>query len=259
MEEKSERTAPQMIFSSLQNVYGIIRFAFLISDQIFRPPFRFFLILKEIEFAGVKSIPIIAITSIFLGMVFTLHSIRAFSIVRMEGLVGPSVVLSFVRELASGFGALIITGRVGAAYTSKIGTMKITEQLDVLFLMGISPLHYIVVPKIIALMIIMPLVYFFFIFFGIIGGIISAYMYSIDHNLFLKDVSNWVDLSDVILGVVKSSVFGSTIAITSCYFGTTVVGSAESVGEKTTESIVYTIILVFILNYLISALYYAIK
>lgn len=118
------------IFRSIINdALGIFAFSGIVLREIVKPPFRFSLLYKEIEFCGMKSIPIIFITATFLGMVFTLHSIRAFSLARMESLVGPSVVLSFARELASGFSALIITGRVGSAYCSKIGTMKITIRI----------------------------------------------------------------------------------------------------------------------------------
>lgn len=242
----------------IANFWGILVFSFQALREIVKPPYRFSLIFKEIEFSGVRSLPIIAITSIFLGMVFTLHSIRAFSIVKMESMVGPSVMLSFARELASGFSGLIVTGRVGAAYCSQIGTMKITEQLDALYMMGIFPVHYVAVPKIIALAIVMPLIYFFFMFLGMIGGIISASMYSIEPFLFLKDVHSWVGIDDLVLGIVKSSAFGMTIGFTSCYFGFITQGSTEAVGQKTTESIVYSMVIIFIVNYIISSLYYAI-
>jgi phospholipid/cholesterol/gamma-HCH transport system permease protein len=245
------------IFRSIINdILGIFTFSGIILKEIAKPPFRFSLLYKEIEFCGMKSIPIIFITSTFLGMVFTLHSIRAFSLAKMESLVGPSVVLSFARELASGFSALIITGRVGSAYCSKIGTMKITEQIDALSVMGISPTHYVAVPKILAVSISMPIIYFLFIVFGIFGGIISAASYNIDAELFLKDVHNWVDIEDIILGATKSFSFGLTIGIVSCYFGFSAKGSAEAVGERTTESIVYTMVAIFILNYIISYLFY---
>ncbi len=244
--------------SILKNTVGIFIFSIYTIRQIFKLPFRFGLILKEIEFSGVRSLPIIAITSVFLGMVFTLHSIRAFSIVKMEGLVGPSVMLSLARELASGFGGLIVAGRVGAAYCSQIGTMKITEQLDALTVMGISPIHYVVVPKVIALGFVMPFIYFFFMFLGMIGGIISASIHSIEPTIFLKDVHAWVELKDIILGMSKSSAFGATIGFVSCYFGFITEGSAEAVGYRTTESIVYTTVIIFIINYIISSLYYSI-
>lgn len=243
----------------ISNFLGIILFSLQSFREILRPPFRFSLVFKEIEFSGVRSLPIIAITSVFLGMVFTLHSIRAFSAVGMESLVGPSVMLSFARELASGFAGLIITGRVGAAYCSQIGTMKITEQLDALYIMGISPIQYVAVPKIVALAIVMPLIYFFFMFLGMIGGMISASFYSIEPFLFLKDVHGWVEIEDLVLGVVKSSAFGMTIGFTSCYFGFITAGSTEAVGQRTTESIVYSMIIIFIVNYVISSLFYLIK
>lgn len=245
-----------MIFERL---FGLFSFSLQIIKEVVRPPLRFSLILREIEFSGIRSLPIIATTSIFLGMVFTLHSIRAFSLARMEALVGPSVILSLARELASGFSGLIITGRVGAAYCSQIGTMKITEQLDALYTMGISPVQYVAVPKIMALSIVMPAIYFFFLFLGMIGGIISASMYSIDPTMFLKDVQRWVKVSDLILGVIKSSVFGTTIGLISCYFGFITTGSTEAVGQKTTESIVYSMISIFVLNYIVSSIFYALK
>ncbi|GBD02830.1 putative phospholipid ABC transporter permease protein MlaE [bacterium HR19] len=243
----------------VRDIVGILIFSFQLLREIFRPPYRISLILREIEFAGVKSLPIIALTSVFLGMVFTLHSIRALSLARMETLVGQSVMLSFARELASGFGGLIITGRVGSAYCSKIGTMKVTEQIDALYLMGISPVHYVAVPKVIALMISMPLIYFFFIILGMIGGIISAQAYGIDPSMFLKDVHSWVGISDILLGITKSMSFGLAIGITSCYFGFSARGSSEAVGERTTESIVFATVMIFILNYIISRIYYLIR
>lgn len=242
--------------SFIENLLGIILFFFQTSREVIRPPYRFSLIFKEFEFVGVRSLPIIAITSAFLGMVFTLHSIRAFSLARMEMLVGPSVMLSFARELASGFSGLIITGRVGAAYCSQIGTMKITEQLDALAVMGISPSHYVAVPKIIALTVTMPLIYFFFLFIGMIGGIISASLYSIEPTLFLKDIHIWVKPRDLLLGVVKSAAFGTIIGFTSCYFGFKTEGSAEAIGRRTTESIVYSMVIIFVVNYIISSLFY---
>ena len=241
------------------NLGGILIFTGLFLKEVLKPPYRFSHILREIEFAGVKSIPLIGLTAVFLGMVFTLHSIRALSLARMESLVGPSVMLSLARELASGFGGLIITGRVGSAYCSKIGTMKVTEQIDALSVMGISPVHFVAVPKILALAISMPIIYFFFLFLGLIGGFISASAFGIPPSLFVKDIPSWVKISDIALGIVKSSVFGMIIGISSCYFGFAAQGSAEEVGEKTTESIVYATILIFITNYIISTLYYTFR
>jgi phospholipid/cholesterol/gamma-HCH transport system permease protein len=248
-----------LILNLIYNFGGIIFFVFLFLREVFKPPYRFSQILREIEFAGIKSIPLIAITAIFLGMVFTLHSIRALSLARMEALVGPTVMLSFARELASGFAGLIVTGRVGSAYCSKIGTMKVTEQIDALSVMGVSPIHFVVVPKILALAISMPLIYFFFLALGLLGGFISASAFGIPPSLFVKDIPSWVEISDLILGVIKSSVFGMVIGLSACYFGFSTKGSAEEVGEKTTESIVYATILLFVSNYIISTLYYAFK
>ena len=239
-------------------VGDVFIFLFRILITAFKRPHRIKLFLKEFEFSGTQSLPIILVTSSFTGMVFSLHSSYAFGLFKAETLVGPSVALSLIRELGGVLTALMVAGRVGSAYSAQIGSMKVTEQIDALHSMAVNPIHYLAVPKALALFLATPMLYIIFIGLGLLGGFFVAVTAGdIPSGLFWRDIPRFVKIKDLWVGILKSSVFGVIIATISCYFGFKVEGGAEEVGKASTKSIVTNSILIFLTNFIISSMFFA--
>lgn len=246
------------MFKLIEEMGSTTLFLFKVIKLIPKPPFRFRLMIKQFEFTAYQSTGIIFLTALFMGMVFSLHSSYAFGLFGAEALVGPSVVLALTREISGVFTGLMVAGRVGSAFAAELGTMRVTEQIDALHAMGVNPLHYLVVPRLVSLVIASPLLYIIFTGVGILGGVfVAATASDIPPSLFLRDVQNFVDLEDLFIGLLKASIFGLSIATISCYFGFNVKGGAEEVGKASTKSIVANSVAILILNYIISSLFFA--
>ncbi len=219
------------------------------------PPYRFSVLLKQMEFIGVQSTFIISLTGLFTGMVFALQSSHAFKLFGAENLIGPSVALSLARELGPVLTALMVTGRAGSAMAAELGTMRVTEQIDALYAMGINPLQYLVVPRLIAAVLMLPLLVGIFNFLGIIGAyLLGVYILNLNPQEFLDRVIYLVDFEDLYMGLVKSMCFGAIIAVVSCYKGFYTSGGAEGVGRAATQSVVIASVSVLVSDYFLTAL-----
>lgn len=225
--------------------------------QIFVPPFRrkdFFVQMYKI---GVLSFPIVFLVSLFTGMVLALQS--AYQLTRMNAQIYISglVALSMVRELGPVLTALIIAGRVGASITAELGTMKVTEQLDALETLAANPVKYLVVPRFLALCVMLPLLTAYSDLIGIIGGyLIGVYKLLIGPTIYMKMTFDSMVLKDVFTGLFKSFIFAIIISIISCYEGFVTEGGAEGVGKATTLSVVTSFILIIAADCLFTALFY---
>ena len=219
------------------------------------PPYRLGLFFKQMDFVGVGSIVIIAITGFFTGAVFTLQSNLAFRNFGAEGFTGATVALSLTRELSPVLTGLMVTGRAGSAMAAEIGSMRVTEQIDALEVMAVNPVQYLVTPRILAGILMLPLLTMTYNVIGMLGSWLVGVKYlGIDDNVFWTRVWLYVDPDDILTGLIKASVFGLIIATVGCYRGFHAGGGAEGVGHATTRSVVITSVSILISDYFITSL-----
>jgi len=224
---------------------------------IFRPPFDLRNLLKQIEEVGIKSIPVVLITGAFTGMVLALQSYTGFKRFNAEAFVGTVVALSMTRELGPVLSGLMVSGRVGSAMAAELGTMQVTEQIDALYTLATNPIKYLIVPRFLASLIIMPILTIFADVVGILGGyLVSVNLLGSNPTVYLRRTYDYLDLEDVYIGLLKACVFGMIIAIIGCYQGFNTQGGAEGVGKATTRAVVMSSLLILVANYFITALFF---
>ncbi len=225
--------------------------------QVFVPPLRKKDIFAQMYKIGVLSLPIVFLVSLFTGMVLALQSAYQLTKMNAQIYISSLVALSVVRELGPVLTALIIAGRVGASITAELGTMKVTEQIDALQTMAANPVKYLVVPRFLALCIMLPLLTVYADFIGIIGGyLIGVYKLLIGPTIYIKMTFDTLVLKDLFTGLTKSFVFAVIVCIVSCYEGFRTKGGAEGVGKSTTLSVVTSFILIIAADCLFTALFY---
>jgi phospholipid/cholesterol/gamma-HCH transport system permease protein len=219
----------------------------------FTLPFRLKVLVDEIEFVGNGSLFIICLTSLFTGAVIAYQSWLALSIVGSESIVGVSTALALLRELSPVMTAIVVAGRAGAAMAAKIGIMRVTSQIDALELMAISPMEYLVSPKVLASIICVPLLCAVFSLIGNVGGyIVGVGICGIDPGIYVEKMRSFVDPLDLLHGTVKALVFGFLISGISCYKGYKASNGAEGVGRATNESVVASIVTILVLDYFLT-------
>jgi phospholipid/cholesterol/gamma-HCH transport system permease protein len=222
---------------------------------IFRPPLDTRNLLKQIEYVGVKSIPVVLITGGFTGMVLALQSYTGFKRFNAEAFVGTVVALSMTRELGPVLSGLMVSGRVGSAMAAELGTMQVTEQIDALYTLAINPIKYLVVPRFLATLIVMPILTAFADVLGILGGyLISVLLLGSNPTIYLRRTYDYLDLEDIYFGLLKACIFGMIIATIGCYQGINTRGGAEGVGKATTNAVVISSLLILVANYFVTAL-----
>jgi phospholipid/cholesterol/gamma-HCH transport system permease protein len=217
---------------------------------LFRRPFRMRLFLEQMEFIGVGSLPIIMLVGFFSGAVTALQGITALAMFDQQRWVGYAVGVSLARELAPVFTALMITARAGSAMATELGSMRITEQIDALTTFAVNPVHYLVTPRVVASILMLPVMTMVFNVLGLLGGyVISILVYQIDLGQVLELFRHWVDPVDYVQGLIKSVIFGIAMALAACYQGFNVRGGAKEVGRATTAAVVSSSVSVLILDY----------
>lgn len=219
-------------------------------------------ILPNFYAVGVSSLPVVALTGTFIGMVLAVQSYYQFKAIGMETKLGGVINMSLVRELGPVLAATMLAGRVGSAMAAVLGTMRVTEQVDALISMGANPIHYLVVPRFLACLLLIPALTIMADFMGIVGGYFyCVVIIGIDHSQYLQNSREFVGGFDFFSGVFKSLFFGATIAIVSCYRGFHCQPGAEGVGRAATEAFVLSFVLILlldlILNILLDALYFS--
>ncbi|MCS7233431.1 MAG: ABC transporter permease [Synergistetes bacterium] len=232
---------------------------FRIFKWVLRGKWEFSSLKEQMSRVGVDSLPLIVITFAFAGMVIAVQMVDQFIRFGAESLIGGIIGLSISRELAPVMTALIVTGRVGASFAAEIGTMKVTEQIDALEVMGVDPVNYLVVPRFLACTFMLPVLTIFSDFVGIIGGYFVVMTREVNVMVYKTSLSELMDPIDVIGGLIKSSVFGGTIALVSCYAGMNASGGARGVGVMTTAAVVVSNMLILVLNYFLSVLIFSLR
>ena len=224
---------------------------------IFRKPFSFRSVIYQMLEIGVNSIPVIIITSLSTGMVLALQTGISLEqkIQGMSQFMGGIVAISMTRELGPVLTSLIVTGRVCSAIAAEIGTMKVTEQIDALHTLATNPVQYLSVPRLLAAVVMLPILALFSDFIGIIGGLfVSTTKLSMSSTSYIDNVFLYLKFRDVTNGLIKAVVFGGIIAVVGCHMGFRTSGGAEGVGRSTTRAVVLASMLILIFDYILTAL-----
>jgi phospholipid/cholesterol/gamma-HCH transport system permease protein len=240
------------VFRGIEQVGAVASLGAEVARWAIRPPYRLSNIFAQFDFVGVGSILIVALTGIFTGMVFAHQSARAFELFQAESLVGPTVALTITRELAPVFTALMVTMRAGSAMCTELGTMRVTEQVDALETMAVSPVQYLLVPRVLAGLCMVPILTVIFDSSGLYGGyFVSVTIKGLSAGTWLTRTQQWLDPEDIAEGLIKAAVFGLTVSLVCCYKGFNASGGAKGVGQSTTEAMVASALAIFILDYLV--------
>jgi phospholipid/cholesterol/gamma-HCH transport system permease protein len=235
---------------------SLLTFGFESMRWLLKRPFRFGEIIRQIEFVGNQSIFIIFLTGLFTGMVFAFQAWTGFKIVNAENLVGATTALAIVRELGPVLCGLIISARAGGAMAARLGTMRVTEQIDALEVMGIEPRNYLVAPRIVAATIGMPLLVAVFDFVSMIGAwLFSVKFLELDEGVFWDKISQWTDPKDLIEGMLKGAIFGFMFAIICTYTGFNTEGGAKGVGDATNKGVVTSMVAIIVADFFITKVY----
>ena len=202
--------------------------------------------------------PVVALTTIFAGMVIALQSYSGFSRFGAESAVASVVLISVTRELAPALSALMVAGRIGAAMAAEIGTMRVTEQIDALTTLSTNPFKYLIAPRVIASVIVLPVLVMIGDVIGIFGGyVVGVYQLGFNPANYIKSTIDNLQALDITTGLVKAAVFGFIIAVMGCYNGYKSKGGAQGVGDATTNSVVSSSILILIFNYIITGMFFS--
>lgn len=215
-------------------------------------------IISQMSHLGVDSLTIVSLTLLFTGVVFTLQTAHEFIRFGAQATVGGVVSIAIGRELGPVLVGVVCAGRVGAAITAEISTMKVTEQIDALKVMAVSPTNYLIVPRMLACMLVVPVLTIFGDVIGVIGGWAVAVFYSgLTSHTFVHSIEVFAKIFDLTGGLIKAIFFGNVIAVLGCYYGLTCPNGAEGVGIATTKTVVSSIIAIFVLNAILTFVLYS--
>ncbi|MCW3477010.1 MlaE family ABC transporter permease [Limobrevibacterium gyesilva] len=223
-----------------------------------RPPFYGRMFLRALIEIGYFSLPVVALTAVFTGMVLALQSSTGLSRFAADSAVASLVVLSVTRELGPVLAGLMVAGRVGAAMAAEIGTMRVTDQIDALTTLSTNPMKYLVAPRLLAGLIALPLLVVIADILGVLGGFIIAILkLGFNSGIYLNNTLNFLETQDVVSGLAKAAVFGFLISLMGCYHGYNSRGGAQGVGAATTSAVVAASVLILAFDYVLTELFFA--
>ncbi|HXH37512.1 MAG TPA: ABC transporter permease [Thermoanaerobaculia bacterium] len=241
---------------ALSYLGGLTDLAVQTIQQFVRGPVDREVVIAQFDQIGVRSISIVAITSLFIGMVLALQTAYSLSDFGGSLFIGKVVSLSLVRELAPVLMALMVGGRVGAGIAAELGTMKVTEQIDALRALATNPVRKLVVPRVLATTVMMPMLTLLACFIGILGGLIIAVgSLHLSSNFYIRSVIETVKYNDLASGVGKTFFFGFAIGLIACFNGLSTTGGADGVGRSTTATVVTASITVLIMDFFLTKLF----
>ncbi|AFY93985.1 MlaE family lipid ABC transporter permease subunit [Chamaesiphon minutus] len=221
--------------------------------HILRGKFNYANIVEQMALVGPESLLIALVTATTIGMVFTIQVAREFINIGAGQIVGGVLSLALTRELAPVLTAVVLAGRVGSAFAAEIGTMKVSEQIDALYILKTDPVDYLVIPRLVACCVMLPLLTVLSIVTGMIGGLIVATsLFGMPARVFLESARNFLEIWDVCSAPIKAVCFGALIAIIGCSWGLTTTGGAKGVGQSTTTAVVTSLLAIFISNFFLS-------
>jgi len=249
-EDSPVRQLGAQVFDSVAEVGALTIFSLATLGWMLRRWARWSTLLPVFHAIGVKSVPVVAITGTFIGMVLAVQAHRQFDAMGMETRLGSIINISIVKELGPVLAATMLAGRVGSAMAAELGTMKVTEQIDALSALGANPIAYLVVPRFLACVLLIPLLTLMADFMGVIGGaVVSTQMLGVDSYHYWQYSRGFVGFLDVFAGILKSYFFGAAIALISCHRGFRCNAGAEGVGRAATEAFVSSFIAILFLDF----------
>ncbi len=214
-------------------------------------------ITEQMRSCGVGSLLVVGLVSMFYGMIASLESGLELSRFHLEDMLGALVAVSMCRELAPVATAIIVAGRVGAKMSAELGTMKVSEEVDALETMSINPVRFLVMPRLFAITMTLPILFVFSVFIGTLGGaIIANNIVNVPYPLFFQKGVEFLEHRDILQGLVKSIVFALTIGAISCFQGLNASGGAEGVGKATTRAVVFSFLFILVFDYFLTRMFY---
>ena len=245
------------VLSFLYFLGGLTNLAVQTVYLTFKPPYKYDRILEQAKKAGYDSFPIVSLVALFIGFIFALQTAYFMQRIGSEMYIASLVALTVVRELGPVITALIVAGRVGASNTAELGSMQVTEQIDALETLATNPVKYLVVPRFVALGVMLPVLTLYANIIGILGSyFICVIKLGITSSMYMHVTFSSLLYKDLFTGLFKSWIFGMLIALISCYEGFNVEGGAVGVGRATTRSVVFTFIMIIAADCFFTALFY---
>jgi phospholipid/cholesterol/gamma-HCH transport system permease protein len=222
------------------------------------PPFFYRLTIKQCIDIGYYSLPVVGMTALFTGMVLALQSYTGFARFNAESAIAGVVVLSVTRELSPVLAGLMVAGRVGAAIAAEIGTMRVTEQLDAMKTLSVSPFSYLIAPRVIAGTLMLPILVFLGDIIGVYGGyLVAINVLGFNTGSYLTQTWDMIETMDIVSGLVKAGAFGFIVSVMGCYHGYNSGRGAQGVGAATTYAVVSASILILIANYCLTQVFFS--
>jgi phospholipid/cholesterol/gamma-HCH transport system permease protein len=240
-------TAGELVLFALEAIAGGLR-----------GPFYPRQLLRQMLDIGFYSLPVVGLTAIFTGMVLALQSYTGFSRFEASSAIPTIVVLSMTRELGPVLAGLMVAGRVGASMAAELGTMRVTEQIDALTTLSTDPMRYLVFPRLVAGLLMLPLLVLVADIIGVMGGyLVSIYKLGFGTSDYINRTLEFLQTQDVVSGLVKAAVFGFIVALMGCFQGYRSKGGAQGVGTATTRAVVSASILILTANYIVTELFFS--
>jgi len=240
----------RLFLDFLESIGEVVVFAIRTVFHILTPPYYPKVLLKYIVIIGYYSLPVVGLTAIFTGAVLALQSYTGFSRMNAEDSIATVVVIAITRELGPVLAGLMVAGRVGAATAAEIGTMKVTEQIDALVTLSTNPFKYLIAPRVLAGVITLPCLVLIADIIGVFGGyLIGVNKLGFSSGNYLRSTFDILEISDVVTGLIKASIFGFIITLMGCFHGYNSRGGANGVGVATTNAVVTASMLILFSNY----------
>ncbi len=247
----------RVVLQFLAHVGRLTIFAGTALSHCLRPPIYGRLIVRQMIDIGYYSLPVVGLTAIFSGMVLALQSYTGFARFSAETAIPNVVVVSLTRELGPVLAGLMVAGRIGASMAAEIGTMRVTEQIDALTTLSTNPYKYLVVPRLVAGLLMLPLLVLVADIIGVAGGyVVAAFKLGFNPAAYINNTYDALKTLDVVSGLVKAAAFGFIISLMGCYNGYHSKGGAQGVGAATTNAVVSASIVILITNYVITEIFF---
>jgi phospholipid/cholesterol/gamma-HCH transport system permease protein len=246
----------EQTFDFVAEIGDVVVFSLLTFGWMFRRRPRKSVLVPSFYAIGVSSVPVVAITGTFIGMVLAVQAHSQFAMMGLATRLGSVINISLVKELGPVLAATMLAGRVGSSMSAELGTMRVTEQIDALSALGTNPISYLVVPRFLACFLLIPLLTLMADFMGVIGGaVVTTQVLMVDSFAYWQHSREFVDGIDIMAGVFKSMFFGAAIALISCHRGFHSRAGAEGVGRAATEAFVYSFIAILFLDFTVGILW----
>lgn len=248
----------KVVLDFFATIGKVVNFAVLSIYSALTPPYYPAVIFRHMVSIGYYSLPVVGLTAIFTGAVLALQSYTGFARFNAESSIATVVVISITRELGPVLAGLMVAGRVGAATAAELGTMRVTEQIDALVTLSTNPFKYLIAPRLIAGVIVLPCLVLIADIIGVYGGyMVGIHKLGFSPGNYLKNTYDLLEMKDVVTGLVKASIFGFVITLMGCYHGYHSKGGANGVGVATTNAVVTASMLILLSNYIATEFFFS--